>query len=476
LLAIVSSGYAQEKALTPTEARAIAKDAYIYGFPLVDNMRVQYSYFVDKQDPDYKAPYNTLFNIPRVFTPDDKAIQTPNSDTPYSWIGLDLRAEPIVFTVPRIAKERYWSLQLIDLYTHNFDIPGSRTTGNDGGSFLIAGPNWHGEKPQGITKVIRCETEIASAQFRTQLFNPADLGNVKKIQTQYVVKPILPDLKKDEDGGLTLYIQNESPGKEKESNWLPAPKGPFLCVMRLYAPKEDALNGKWKTPPLTKVDAPVKYTFTREKVGTRYVATLFRVFMDPNDPADVKAANALQDAIKAEQANAGKLELPDWDQETLKKTRDALLTLESLGGVKQNRFGMPNEVDTVSWLLSTASGWGGNPLKDAVYIPFFPGKSDGKTPYTLTLKDVPVDAFWSITIYDEKGYLFENEQKAYSVNSVTARPARDGSFVIQFGGDPKSAANFLAIKPGWNYLMRLYRPRTEILDGTWKAPEPVLLK
>ena len=224
------------------------------------------------------------------------------------------------------------------------------------------------------------------------------------------------------------------------------------------------------------VYAPVKYTLSKEKVGTRYVATLFRVFMDPNDPADVKAANALQDAIKAEQANAGKLELPDWDQETLKKTRDALLTLESLGGVKKNRFGMPNEVDTVSWLLSTASGWGGNPLKDAVYIPFFPGKSDGKTPYTLTLKDVPVDAFWSITIYDEKGYLFENEQKAYSVNSVTARPARDGSFVIQFGGDPKSAANFLAIKPGWNYIMRLYRPRTEILDGTWKAPEPVLLK
>ena len=117
----VTLAKALAKALTPAEARAIAKEAYIYGFPLVDNMRVQYSYFTDKKDPDYKAPYNTLFNIPRVFTPDDKAIQTPNSDTPYSWIGLDLRAEPIVFTVPPIAKERYWSLQLIDLYTHNFD-------------------------------------------------------------------------------------------------------------------------------------------------------------------------------------------------------------------------------------------------------------------------------------------------------------------------------------------------------------------
>jgi len=176
--------------MTTDEARAIAKEAYIYGFPMVDNLRVQYAYFTDKKDPDYKAPYNTLFNIPRVFTPDDKAIQTANSDTPYSWIGLDLRAEPIVFTVPPIARERYWSLQLIDLYTHNFDIPGSRATGNDGGSFLIAGPNWHGEKPPGITKVIRCETEMASAQFRTQLFNPADLDNVKQIQAQYVVKPL----------------------------------------------------------------------------------------------------------------------------------------------------------------------------------------------------------------------------------------------------------------------------------------------
>lgn len=224
------------------------------------------------------------------------------------------------------------------------------------------------------------------------------------------------------------------------------------------------------------VYAPVKYTLTREKVGTRYVAALFRVFMDPNNPADVKAANALQDAIKAEQANPGTLELPDWDPVTHNATRDALLALESLGGSKKNRFGMPNDVDPLSWLLATASGWGGNPLKDAVYVPFFVAKNDGKTAYTLTLKDVPVDAFWSITVYDEKGFMFENPQKAYSLNSVTAKPGKDGSYVIQFGGDPNGAANFLAIKPGWNYLMRLYRPRAEIVDGTWKAPEPVMQK
>ena len=176
--------------LAPAEVRAIAKEAYIYGFPMVDNMRIQYDYFVDRNSPQFKASWNNLFNIPRVFTPDDKAIQTPNSDTPYSWIGLDLRTEPIVFTVPPIPKERYWSLQLIDLYTQNFAYLGTRTTGNDGGSFMIVGPNWKGATPKGITKVIHCETEIASAQFRTQLFNADDLENVKQIQNQYVVRPL----------------------------------------------------------------------------------------------------------------------------------------------------------------------------------------------------------------------------------------------------------------------------------------------
>jgi hypothetical protein len=144
---------------------------------------------VDRENPEYKAPWNQLCNIPRVFTPEDKAVQTSNSDTPYSWTGLDLRTEPIVFTVPSIEKERYWSLQLIDLYTFNFEYLGSRTTGNDGGSFLIAGPHWQGEMPRGIKKVIRCETEIAP-QFRTQLFDPGDLDNVKQIQARYRVQPL----------------------------------------------------------------------------------------------------------------------------------------------------------------------------------------------------------------------------------------------------------------------------------------------
>src|SRR5271170_369887 len=126
-----------QTSVTPAEARAITKEAYIYGFPMVDSYRIQYGYFVDRQDPEFKAPWNQIRNIPNVYTPADTAIQTPNSDTPYSFLGMDLRAEPIVLTVPPIEKDRYFSIQLIDLYTFNFDYIGSRATGNDGGSFLI---------------------------------------------------------------------------------------------------------------------------------------------------------------------------------------------------------------------------------------------------------------------------------------------------------------------------------------------------
>jgi hypothetical protein len=176
--------------VTPTEARGIAKEAYIYGFPMVDSYRIEYAYFVNHDNPEFKAPWNQLRNIPRVYTPDDKAIQTPNSDTPYSMLGMDLRAEPFVLTIAPIEKGRYFSVQLIDAYTFNFAYLGSRTTGNEGGSFLIAGPNWKGEKPKGIREVIRAETELVIAAYRTQLFNPGDLENVKKVQAGYKAQPL----------------------------------------------------------------------------------------------------------------------------------------------------------------------------------------------------------------------------------------------------------------------------------------------
>ena len=176
--------------ITPSEARKIAQEAYVYGFPLVDNYRIQHTYFINKNNPEFKAPWNQIKNTPRVYTPEDKAVQAPNSDTPYSHAGLDLRSEPIVLTVPKMEKNRYFSIQLIDAYTHNFAYIGSRSTGTDGGSFIIAGPNWNGEKPQGIKAVIQSETYFVLAWYRTQLINADDLEKVKKIQAGYKVQTL----------------------------------------------------------------------------------------------------------------------------------------------------------------------------------------------------------------------------------------------------------------------------------------------
>ena len=211
------------------------------------------------------------------------------------------------------------------------------------------------------------------------------------------------------------------------------------------------------------------YTLTRENMGTRYVAVAMRTFMDPNDPADVKAAHAAQDAIKVIQAKPGKFEVPDWDQQQRAKLSAGLASLFEFVPDSRDMFGKKDKVNPERHLIGTAAGWGGNPLKDAKYIIGAVKQNDGKTPYVLTVKDVPIDGFWSITVYNDKGY-FEAPESAISVNNVTGKRNKDGSMTIHFGGDP-SSVNYLRIMPGWNYIVRLYRPRGEILDGRWKFPE-----
>jgi hypothetical protein len=180
-----------QNSITPAEARAIAKDAYIYGFPLVDSYRILYSYFVDRSSPEYKAGWNEkVYNNARVFTPEDKAMQTPNSDTPYSQLGLDLRTEPMVLTMPAVEKGRYYTAEVNDLYTFISGYIGSRVTSNEAGDYMIAGPDWKGEKPPGIKAVIPCETQLAFIFYRTQLFRPEDIENVKRIQAGYRVQPL----------------------------------------------------------------------------------------------------------------------------------------------------------------------------------------------------------------------------------------------------------------------------------------------
>src|SRR6267154_4265309 len=213
-----SAAHAQA-GLSPTEARALAEEAYIYGFPIVDNYRVQHAYWMDKTNPEYKGPFNQIWNSAGLYTPADTAIQTPNSDTLYSFIGADLRSEPLVLTVPVIEKERYFSVQLIDYYTFNFDYIGTRTTGNGGGSFLLAGPGWKGDAPKGIKKVFRCETELAFPAYRTQLFNPGDIDNVRKVQAGYKVQSLSAFLGRPAPQAAPAidFIKPLSPAEEKTS-------------------------------------------------------------------------------------------------------------------------------------------------------------------------------------------------------------------------------------------------------------------
>lgn len=243
---------------------------------------------------------------------------------------------------------------------------------------------------------------------------------------------------------------------------LPDPGKRYLAVLLI---NEDHYN-----PDV--IYAPGTRTITRQEVGTRYVSLAVRTFANPNDPEDMKAAHALQDAIKTAQASEGKFEAPAWDQDSLKKIREALLALVAAnGGIDSARmFGRKEDVDPVTHLLGTASGWGGNPRAAAVYTGMSPKDNDGRTAYVLNFKDVPVDAFWSISVYNKAGFFEKNPEEAYVFNSATARPNADGSYTIHFGGDAKGI-NWLPITPGWNYVARMYRPRKAILDGVWKFPE-----
>ena len=216
---------------------------------------------------------------------------------------------------------------------------------------------------------------------------------------------------------------------------------------------------------------PKKGTLTEDKVGTRYVLLTVRTFADPNDEKDMKAAYRLQDAVGVEQADIGKFEVPNWKKEEVEKMRETINVVASTVTDSSRMFGKKEELDPVYWMLGAALGWGGLPAAAATYVNVVPEKNDGKTPYTLTVKDVPVDAFWSVTLYDDKGWMPVNKYNAYSFNNVTAKKNKDGSITIHFGGDPKQP-NFLPIVPGWNYIVRLYQPRQEILDGTWKFPDP----
>lgn len=213
------------------------------------------------------------------------------------------------------------------------------------------------------------------------------------------------------------------------------------------------------------------HRLTRSDVGTRYVLCGVRTLADPNDPKDMRDAHALQDTIGVAQASPGRFEIPSWDHASQDKVRAALIELSATLADTTRTFGRREDVDPVRFLIGSAYAWGGNPQSEAMYLNVVPEKNDGATSYQLEVRDVPVDGFWSVSVYDAEGYYEANPQNAYTLNNLTAKTEADGSVRIRFGGCDGGARNCLPIVKGWNYMVRLYRPRAEILDGRWRFPE-----
>ena len=224
------------------------------------------------------------------------------------------------------------------------------------------------------------------------------------------------------------------------------------------------------TPPA--IYEPGPHTLTKDKTGTRYVLVGVRTLVDPADPADLAKVHGLQDAITVEQPGGpGTFEVPAWDPASQKKIRQALLSLATTVADTSRAFGTKDQVDPVQRLIGAASAWGANPPKDATYLNVVPAQNDGKTVYRLRVRDVPVDGFWSVSLYNDQGFYEKNDLDAYTLNSITSKKSTDGSIDIQFGGCDGKIPNCLPTPPKWNYMVRLYRPQEPILSGSWKFPE-----
>ena len=244
---------------------------------------------------------------------------------------------------------------------------------------------------------------------------------------------------------------------------LPDSKGRYMSLM-VVSEDHDIYPGLY---------APGAWTFTQEEIGTRYIMIVVRTFADPNDPEDMKIAHQLQDAIEVEQEDPGRLEVPNWNEKEILKLRKAVNVLGSSVKDSSGFFGVKDDRTYLENIMGVAVGWGGMQRRDALYVPVTPEENDGVTPYVLTVPaDVPVDGFWSVTVYDADRFMVPNEYNAYSFNNVTAKKNPDGSVTIHFGGDP-GQDNFLPIVEGWQYIMRLYRPREEVLNGEWEFPQAV---
>jgi hypothetical protein len=436
------------------ETKAIAEEGFIYGLPIVMNYAVMQEFSVDKSSGQYKAPFNTMFNDARVFTYKDTAVVTPNSDTPYSMVWLDLRAEPMVISVPAVPKERYYSVQLIDGNTYNYGYIGTRATGPDAGDYLVVGPDWKGEKPAGITEVFTSTTPFALTVFRTQLFNADDMPNVVKVQAGYKAQP------------LSAFLNQPAPAAAPKVDFLPATtqgiKDNFFAYLDAalafvpITPETKALRGR-----LASIGIGPGKTFDFKDLSLEHKAAVLLAMKEGDDKID-KYLTTEQKSVNG------------WK-------------IGSLFGDRQFFNG--------NWLVRAAAakaGIYGNDSVEATY-PMTRVDADGDTldgskhNYRLTFparQFPPVNAFWSVTMYDGKTQLLiENPINRYLINSPMLpelKKGEDGSLTLYIQKDSPGAdkeSNWLPAPDGPIYLvMRLYWPKTEppsILPagkGTWSPP------
>jgi hypothetical protein len=415
------------------------------------NYAVMQEFAVDKDSGQFKAGFNELKNEHHVATPADTAVITPNSDTPYSFLWMDLRAEPIVLCVPEVEKARYYSVMLTDLYTCNYGYIGSRATGNSAGCYMVAGPSWKGEKPKGIEKVFRCETEFSLAAYRTQLFGPGDIDNVKKVQAGYKVQT------------LSAFLKQPAPAAAPEIKWPKIDKklgeaDPFAYlnfVLQFCPPTGSA-----------EVEKPLRAKFA--KIG-----------IEAGKPFPV-------DKLTPEQ----KAELETGMKSGLEKIKKQVAELgkDENGWLVGSYFG-DRQFYKGDWTLRAAAalaGIYGNNAVEALY-PLLSKDSEGNKPdcsknrYTLTFPKgqlPPVNAFWSVTMYDGKSQLLvENPLNRYLINSPmlpNLKTNEDGSLTIFIQKDSpgkEKESNWLPAPNGPIYIvMRLYWPKEDALNGKWQPP------
>lgn len=453
---------APASALDIDELKVIAEEGFIYGLPLVMNYAVMNEYAVDPNSSQFKAPFNQIKNLARVFTYKDTAVITPNSDTPYSFLWLDLRAEPMVISVPAIAKNRYYSIMLADSHTYNYGYIGSRATGSNAGHYMIVGPDWTGEKPGGIDKVFRSATPFSLAAYRTQVFNAADLPNIEKIQAQYKAQP------------LSAFLDQPASPAAPQVDFPPATSAGIKANFWSY------LNAALQYIPDTDEDQAIRARLARMGVGPGKAFDLKDLPLD-HQQAIAEAMRAGDDK-EATFLASGMTDINGWQ-------------VGSLPGDRAHYNG-----DWVKRAATAKAGLYGNDAAEAMY-PLTRVDGTGKTldgskhNYTLTFPAgqlPPVNAFWSVTMYDGKTqYLIENPVNRYLINSPMVPDMKknaDGSLTLYIQKDSPGKdkeANWLPAPNDEIYLvMRLYwpKPATEnpsILPagkGTWQPPGVVVAK